>query len=80
MNCFDLLSKYLLIMERRFDAMLCSNLGYEILMRAISNVHADRRLPPTPATVYVMMMVWCGLNDEYDHQLDAVHGSDLSFL
>jgi len=56
-NCFDLLSKYLLIMERRFDAMLCSNLGYEILMRAISNVHADRRLPPTPATVYVMMMV-----------------------
>jgi len=35
-------------MEFRFEAMLYSNLGSEILMRTISNVHAGRRFP-TPA-------------------------------
>jgi len=37
----DLLSKYLLVMELRFGKILYSNLVIKILMRAISNVHAD---------------------------------------
>jgi len=47
----DLLSKYLLVMELRFGKILYSNLVINILMRAISNVHAgciwpvDRRFP-----------------------------------
>jgi len=43
---YDLLSKFLLIMELRFDAILYSNLSNGILMRTISNVHAGRRFPP----------------------------------
>jgi len=42
------LSKYLLIMELCFDAMLYSNLGNENSQVAISDVHAGRRFP-TPA-------------------------------
>jgi len=45
---FDLLSKYLLIMELPFDAMLYSNLVTKILTKAASNFHAGRRFP-TPA-------------------------------
>jgi len=43
----DLLSKYLVIMEIRFDAMLYSTLTWvtRILVRAISNVHGGRRFP-----------------------------------
>jgi len=49
----DLLPKCLLIMELGFDAMLLSNLGMKIVMRAIPNVHAGRIWPasrrlPTP--------------------------------
>jgi len=42
---FDLQSKYLLIMEFCFDAMLCSHWVNEILVRAMSNVHAGRWFP-----------------------------------
>jgi len=41
----DLLSKYLLIMVLCFDAMLYSNLVKKIMLQAISNVHAGRRIP-----------------------------------
>jgi len=43
----ELQSKYLLIMELRSDAMLCANMGNEILKRAISNVHVGRIFPTT---------------------------------
>jgi len=43
---FGLLSKYLLIMELRFDTMLYSNLGNENSNAAISKVHAGHRFPP----------------------------------
>jgi len=43
---FEFLSKYLLIMLLRLDKILYSDLGNEILDRAISNVHAGRRFPP----------------------------------
>ena len=45
MTSLGLLLKYLLIMELRFDAILYSCLAAEILMRAISNVRADHRVP-----------------------------------
>jgi len=45
MTSLDLLSKYRLIMELRFDAMLYSNLVTKSMMRAISNVHAGRIWP-----------------------------------
>jgi len=41
----DLLSKYLLIIELRFDAILYSNLCNENPDGVISNVHAGRRFP-----------------------------------
>jgi len=40
----DFLSKCLLVTEFRFEAM-CSYLGNEILIRFISNIHADRIWP-----------------------------------
>ena len=46
MASFEFLSKYLLIMLLRLDKILYSDLGNEILDRAISNVHAGRRFPP----------------------------------
>jgi len=49
----DLLSKYLLMMELRFDAILYSTWVIKILMRAATNVHAVHIWPagrrfPTP--------------------------------
>jgi len=41
----DLLCKYLLVVELRFDAMLHSTWVAEILMWAISNVHPGRIWP-----------------------------------
>jgi len=51
---FDLLSKCMLAMELHFDAILCSNLVTQSLMRAIPNVHAGRISPEgrTPAPQY----------------------------
>jgi len=42
MTCYR---KFLLIMELCFDAILYSKLGKELLIWAISNVHAGRRFP-----------------------------------
>jgi len=52
-SSLNVLFKYLLLTELRFDTMLYSNLVAKILMRAISNVHASRIWPagrrfPTP--------------------------------
>ena len=47
------LSKYLLMMELRFDAILCSNLRTKILIWTLSNVHAGRRLP-TPVDEFAI--------------------------
>ena len=48
-TALDCLSARLLVVEFRFDAMLCSNLGNEISDAGQSNVHACRRFP-SPAS------------------------------
>ena len=66
MTSLDLIFKYLLILELRFDTMLYSNLRTKIPTRAISNVHAGRIWPqvsrpwPMPLTLQVFLH-WCGL-------------------
>jgi len=40
-----MLSKYLLVMELRFDSILYSKLVMKILMRAMLNDHAGCRFP-----------------------------------
>jgi len=52
-------------MEHRFDVMLCSNLGNEILMRAISNVHAGRRFS-TPGVEYQRCSSQCDFTKHFD--------------
>jgi len=67
-SCCAHVSKYLLIMELRFDAMFTQTWVTEILMRAVSNVHEGRVRPaggrfPTPGLSDIALLWWCQFGD-----------------